>query len=303
MKTADAARGKWAGILSAFGVDQSLLTGKHGPCPICGTGKDRFRFDDKDGNGTWFCNQCGAGNGIQLLMAWKGWDFKDAAREVDAIVRNVQESKQQRRSDPLIRLRKIAHGIESMDGINPVRLYLQRRGLSPTQEIKYHPRMDHWDESGRVHVCPAMVAMFQSVEGKPLSYHVTALTPDGKKACIEPVKKIMPPVEPLAGSAIRLTAVYPHIGIAEGIETALAVMRDYRIPCWAAANATLLEKFAPPVGVNQVTVFADNDENYAGQKAAYTLAHRIHGAVAVEVVVPPDAGTDFADILPMENAG
>ncbi|NYY79755.1 hypothetical protein DMH17_06695 [Raoultella planticola] len=33
---------------------------------MCG-GADRFRFDDKEGRGTWFCNQCGAGDGLKLV--------------------------------------------------------------------------------------------------------------------------------------------------------------------------------------------------------------------------------------------
>ncbi len=53
-----AARGHWAKILPALGVN--ILKNRHQPCPVCG-GKDRFRFDDQEGRGTWFCNQCGAG--------------------------------------------------------------------------------------------------------------------------------------------------------------------------------------------------------------------------------------------------
>ena len=67
MKTIDAARNKWSDVLSKLGVDQSFLKKKHGPCPMCG-GTDRFRFDNKGGNGTWICNQCGAGNGMNLIM-------------------------------------------------------------------------------------------------------------------------------------------------------------------------------------------------------------------------------------------
>ena len=44
---ADRARGRWAAILPQLGVSPSALTGKHGPCPLCG-GRDRFRFDDKE---------------------------------------------------------------------------------------------------------------------------------------------------------------------------------------------------------------------------------------------------------------
>jgi putative DNA primase/helicase len=85
------AQGRWVEILSAIGgVPISCLDNKHKPCPSCGEGRDRFRFDDIDGNGTWFCNQCGgkdhaggAGNGMDLLMRIKKWSFKTAASAVE----------------------------------------------------------------------------------------------------------------------------------------------------------------------------------------------------------------------------
>ena len=45
-KTRDMARGKWRGLLTQLGVDETYLKNEHGPCPICRDGKDRFRFDD-----------------------------------------------------------------------------------------------------------------------------------------------------------------------------------------------------------------------------------------------------------------
>ena len=87
----DLARGRWVEILSTIGgVPVSFLDDKHKPCPSCGEGRDRFRFDDIDGNGTWYCNQCGgkdgaggAGNGISLLMRMKHWSFKEAANAIE----------------------------------------------------------------------------------------------------------------------------------------------------------------------------------------------------------------------------
>ena len=73
--------GKWRGILATLGLPDSALKDEHGPCPICG-GKDRFRFDNKDGRGTYFCNQCGSGDGWKLLMEFRKWSFKEAANEV-----------------------------------------------------------------------------------------------------------------------------------------------------------------------------------------------------------------------------
>ena len=57
--------GHWPELLAGIGIDVPRR-GKHGPCPACG-GKDRFRLDDKGGRGTWFCNQCGNGDGLDLV--------------------------------------------------------------------------------------------------------------------------------------------------------------------------------------------------------------------------------------------
>lgn len=66
-----AALGRWQQILPALGVDASFLSGRHGPCPGCG-GIDRFRFDDRDGSGSFFCSGGGSadtyGDGFELLQ-------------------------------------------------------------------------------------------------------------------------------------------------------------------------------------------------------------------------------------------
>jgi putative DNA primase/helicase len=293
-KTVEMARGRWLGILAAYGVDDRTLSGRHVPCPICG-GKDRFRFDDKQGNGTWFCNQCGSGTGISLVMAIKGWDFRTAAGEVDKLIQNVQVTPARRTKDPLPRLKQIQAGLLPMDSINPVRLYLQGRNLQPTRATRYHPGLKCFDGKTYLGTFPAMVCQVLCPNGTGATWHVTYLTREGTKAPVPAVKKLMPPVLPLAGCAIRLFPLVDHIGIAEGIETALAVTRDTGVPCWAAANATLLEQFSPPPGVKRVTIFGDNDANYTGQRAAYALARRLSDLVDVRVVIPDKTGSDFAE--------
>src|SRR3546814_8107148 len=58
---ADQCINRWPSILPQFGISPSYLTGKQTPCPTCG-GKDRFRFDNKDGRGTYYCNKYGPGD-------------------------------------------------------------------------------------------------------------------------------------------------------------------------------------------------------------------------------------------------
>lgn len=89
-KITDLARGHWPQILGALaGLSSDQLTDRHQPCPLCG-GRDRYRFDDQDGSGSWFCNQCGGpqqsgggGTGMELLMRRTGWTFKEAVERVE----------------------------------------------------------------------------------------------------------------------------------------------------------------------------------------------------------------------------
>jgi putative DNA primase/helicase len=102
------------------------------------------------------------------------------------------------------------------------------------------------------------------------------------------------------GGAVRLVDladVADVLGIAEGIETALAASVLHRLPVWAALNAGALEAWCPPETIRSVFVFGDNDDGFAGQKATYALAHRLSTKWRVEVRIPPEPGTDWNDVL------
>ncbi len=79
------ARGRWHGILPAIGISEKFLKRKNGPCPMCG-GKDRWRFTDIDGKGTWYCNNCHGGNGIALVMKFTGLPFREAAGRIERLL-------------------------------------------------------------------------------------------------------------------------------------------------------------------------------------------------------------------------
>ena len=80
-RLAETHKGHWRPILAGLGVPSQMLVNRHGPCPVCG-GKDRFRFDDKDGLGTFYCTHCGAGDGPRLVMLVTGLGFKEAAERI-----------------------------------------------------------------------------------------------------------------------------------------------------------------------------------------------------------------------------
>lgn len=295
-RTVEAARNKWKGICLQLGIERDHLTGKHTSCPICG-GTDRFRFDDKEGRGTWICSVCGAGSGMDLLTKALGMSFRDAADRVDQIVGNVrpEPAKQgitEDRSRKLLRELWLASR-DVTDG-DPVTRYLAGRGVPMPQNRKSLRYVDRTRApDGSMH--PAMLAIVSDVTGKPVTMHRTFLGPNGK-ADMADARATMPGTIP-DGCAIRLSMHGERLGIAEGIETALAASARFGLPVWAAINATMMTKWEPPAGVREVVVFGDNDATFTGHAAAYALARRLvmRNHVAVRVEIPAQPGTDWAD--------
>ena len=87
------------------------------------------------------------------------------------------------------------------------------------------------------------------------------------------------------------------MGIAEGIETALAASILFGMPVWAALNANRLAAWEPPAEAREVVIFADNDESFTGQLAAFDLEARIAAKVRTTIETPVDTGSDWNDVL------
>src|SRR5690606_4290511 len=80
----------------------------------------------------------------------------------------------------------------------------------------------------------------------------------------------------VAEAAVRLFAMPAggHLGIAEGIETALAAHALFGTAVWAALSADGLARFRWPEGTTRVTIYADAGD--AGRQAAATLSDRLN---------------------------
>ncbi|EOD4792300.1 primase-like DNA-binding domain-containing protein [Klebsiella michiganensis] len=87
--TVKQACGHWPRILPALGM--KVIKNRPQACPICGgdARSDRFRFDDQEGRGTWYCNRCGAGDGLKLVEKVFGISAPEAARKVNAVTGNL----------------------------------------------------------------------------------------------------------------------------------------------------------------------------------------------------------------------
>ena len=306
-KTATAAKGKWRGILLELGLPAEILTGKHTKCPLC-TSKDNFRWDNVDGRGTFICT-CGAGDGMKLAMEFTGEPFSQVAPRIDALLGNIkadtaQPKREMTDDDRKRMLRETAAATTPVQPGDLVDRYLASRRL----DQPVYPgalRFGKALRDGEGGVRPCMVALV-GVHGETddkgrqrfCSLHRTFLRPDGTgKAEMAAPRKMMPGDLP-DGACVMLSEWTGHgpIGIAEGIETAMAASAMFGMPVWAAISAAMLARWIPPQGAEEVAIFADNDPKFGGHAAAYPLAHRIAcKGIPVTVHVPELPGTDWAD--------
>lgn len=288
------AKNRWPGILSTLGIEKQFLSNKHGPCPIC-DGKDRYRFDDK-GDGRWFCNQCGSGDGVELVKRVLNVDFKEAARRIEEAANGAP-----------IAIRRGPDVAKVKASMNE--LWTQGRSLAalPATVAWWRARIGEVPDcvdlrAIRSMSCPGegefagMIALVRDADGKPVNLHRTFMTATGEKAAIGDPRRVMPVPLP-KGSAVRLGSYETVLGIAEGIETAAAVSKLFQVPCWAALNAGNLEGWLPPADV-RVIVFGDNDLSYTGQAAAYALGKRLRREKRdVDVRIPAQPGWDWNDVF------
>ena len=323
------AAGHWLGLFDQLAPELTPAVsraGRHVPCPVHG-GKDGFRlFGDVQETGGGICATCGAfPDGLALLGWLKGWRFPEvveavagalgngapttpAKRQASARRRLPSRSEKGNQAERIARLWAESHDPADARA-GPLRTYLQRRHLDPNglepDAVRMHPSLGYWEEGRYVGRFPAMLARVVDPDGETQTLHRTYLSWDGVKAPVCSPKKLMPCSGgvPLAGGAIRLFRSGQELGIAEGIETALAVRRATGMPVWSAVCASLMSRFEPPTAVGRIVIWADRDVSGAGDAAARALRERLL-ARGIDVTIRlPDGpipsgakGVDWADV-------
>lgn len=296
MRTRDKAQGKWREILSELALDEKYLKNEHGPCPMCG-GKDRFRFDDRNGRGTYYCNVCGSGDGFDLLMCVSGWPFDEAAKRIDRIVGTIEPRPFKPTQSEDDKRRNLNAVWQAAEAPQALLTYLESRQL-PTHLLEGIKTMRGstrlWDsKTGNRH--PGVVSLIQNAEGHPVSLHRVYFD-NGKRW-----KKVMPPIGTITGAAVRLGEIEDRIlCVAEGIESGLSVRGATKgLPVWCGISANGMREMQLPDGLKGLHVFADHDANFVGQTAALALAHRYRRQnkdARVSVYIPARCGEDPLDV-------
>lgn len=340
----DKARGDWPTILRGLGVDPHFLRSKQAmPCPFCG-GRDRYTFDDRRKDGDYCCRGCGAGKGVTFLMKYHGWTWVQAVDEVLAYLKDPDNGhllaeKDERRAAWQRRMsqsdverqrekyREVWEGARRVMRGDPVHRYLTMRvpGLTEVPDvIRYHPALDYYRKPGEgegnraifVGKFPAMVTMLQDSAGEMGNIHRTWLTDEGQKARIVTEdgeildsRKLMPSIGAVSLAARLVPGEHRELGVAEGLETALAAIEFANVPTWSVVSTSGMRKFLVPEWVEVLTIFADNDlpdsrGKRPGFEAAYALAKREdvvqrvqEKSLRVNVRTPSKIGTDIADLL------
>jgi len=280
---------------SAINPDRFVRFGRRKSCWA-------YLFSDMRGGafGDWRTGVNGTWSAIDrwAMSALERANFEQQAQRA-ARERHAQQLRQwQINADQIARLQAQLVPVVSGD---PVALYLANRGMPDSWRIRpalwVHPGLDYWQDGRCIGRWPAMVAAIQSLAGKVLALHRTYLTDTGHKAPVECPKKLTGACDHLLGAAIQLEPPRDGVlGVAEGIETAIAAASGSGIPTWSTYCANALASFQWPAQIQTLVIYADADD--AGRVAAERLRRRASQAGVQALVMEPSVeGTDWADVI------
>ena len=281
-ETVKQACGHWPRILPALGV--KVIKNRHQACPVCG-GSDRFRFDDKEGRGTWFCNQCGAGDGLKLVEKVFGVSASEAAGKVSALTGSlppvapeVIEAEEAEtdvgRKAAAVLAAKLMEKTRTATG----NAYLTRKGLHGHECVM----LTATHKSGGVTYCAGDVVVPLYDESGAL-VNLQFISADGLKRTLKggAVKGCCHTLEGKKQAGKRLW-------IAEGYATALTVHHLTGETVMVALSSVNLLSLASLARSKhpacQIILAADRDLNGEGQTKAAAAAQACEGTVALPPV-------------------
>lgn len=258
-------------------------------------------FEDQRG-GVFGCFRSGvthtwtAGDRALMSREQLASSARHAAR---AAAERMEQQRQQWRRNAL-RIARIWSECVPLRLGDPVAQYLKARGLGDVRPspsaLRLHRALPYWHGEERLGSYPAMVVPLVSPDGRTVALHRTYLTVDGQKAPVPTVKKLTGAAGPLTGACLPL--YFPargRLGIAEGVETALAARCASGVATVAAYCASSLASWQWPQGIHRLIVFADGDK--VGRAAADKLQARARRVgLRCDVLAPTGDTYDWCDV-------
>ena len=288
-KAHDQFHGQWQTVLRNYGCQ--LPSGrKHGPCPVCG-GKDRFRFDDKNGRGTWFCSQCepSSGGGLLLLSRYIGKSVMETAKELigDDMVKTIAPK----------RVHVVNH--DEVRAKNIEQAKIGAKSLMASAIAGGHEYMDNKGLAGEYLVNGEAIYSKQGVIPKG----DFLLVPVYKKGELVNIQKITKDGEkrPLFGGDMQgvqhiIDGKTKNIAVVEGYATGVTVNKLTAFKTYVAFNTGNLESAVKQVKLDRpdanIIVFGDHDEidPVHNRRPGEYYANKAADPFAAKVALPPELG-------------
>jgi DNA primase len=280
------------------------------------------------------CYACGAtGDAIEYLRRTKGLDFHQAVAQLSSAGHSVSPGLRppaRRAAGSLPGIPK--HVGELWAGADAPRIaefYLQSRGLlrrgalpaalrghsrvlysEPCGEVKpiVEPSWRTWrDPDGqwwKAQHRPAILAAVTDTDGQITAlqriwcerrYVVDASQSGPQDARAVGIAARKKTIGRLGNGAVRLAPAGPTLGLAEGVESALAAAALFRVPVWATCGSGRLHSIALPACVERVLIFADRGA--AGEAAAERAIAAYSPERLCSAVFPEPRFGDFNDQL------
>lgn len=297
---------RWPDVLNNLGIDVPNSPRIHAPCPACG-GTDRFRFDD-NGRGAHICNQCGAGDGLDLVKKALNIDTYGAAKAI-AEVLGIDTQSQQTTSQT----RKLS---EAEQGC-------RRQEQSESKANEQVKKLERFRTRYSALEAKSVKGVSDYLANKGLTSFTLPLLPDGDlliplvdgNGVVTGAQTINPAGEKrLLTDSTKKGSYYPvnapetvsTVVLAEGLATALSVhlMRPDALTVAAVDAGNLLPVAKVLRGLYpkaKIIIAADNDiklnEPNIGKEAAEKAAISVAGWVAL----PPTNGKADWDDYRQEN--
>lgn len=326
----------WSTILTHMGINDTFLqdSKKHRniPCPVCG-GTDRYTFDNKSIDKTFFCRSCGGGDGIKLLSLVDNSSFFDALKKVadylnnkpSSLVTRKETTKERGYGDAL----KVISTIKKYSSRTPTQkalTYYQSRGLlfmrgKRINAIQYGAMKAYANNLNGLF--PVIIGFFSTWRGSSKGVAKIYIEPNAIRSQLPndyefSHKQFFSACDNLSGHAVWFSHIKMRVlHVGEGIETMLAVAKMQKtLSVAACCTAPLLGSFELPVNkeghvwIEKLVIWADKDRpdkkgRRAGIEAAKKLAARYQHQCQVEIRLPPieiEEGEKSADWLDFYNS-